>query len=34
MATKNRKTIMFSNKNTDLFEHLVKMQSIGENISE
>lgn len=34
MATKNRKTIMFSKKNTDLFEHLVKMQSNGENISE
>jgi len=34
MATKNRKTIMFSSKNTDLFEHLVKMQKKGENVSE
>lgn len=34
MATKNRKTIMFSSKNTDLFEHLVRMQKKGENVSE
>lgn len=34
MATKNRKTIMFSSKNTDLYEHLVKMQERGDNVSE
>lgn len=34
MASKNRKTIIFSNKNTDLYEHLVKMQERGDNISE
>ena len=34
MASKNRKTIIFSNKNTDLYEHLVKMQERWDNISE
>lgn len=34
MASKNRKTIIFSNKNTDLYEHLVKMQERGNNVSE
>lgn len=34
MASKNRKTIIFSSKNTDLYEHLVEMQGKGENVSE
>lgn len=34
MASKNRKTIIFSSKNTDLYDYLVKMQSNGDNVSE
>jgi predicted CopG family antitoxin len=34
MASKNRKTIIFSSKNTDLYEHLVEMQTKGDNVSE